>query len=109
MGVDKLPKQCTSIGDLRLLAVDISGVSRPILLRGVRCAPSFQDTLLSVSQLCADRGARCTFSGARNVLELPPDASGHQPSFTLHRNGGLYELRAQLIPRHTAGGDTPTP
>eukprot|EP00965_Chrysotila_dentata_P236805 6201543-Pleurochrysis_carterae.AAC.1 len=101
MGVDKLPKQCTAIGDLHLLAVDVLGVSRPILLCDVRCAPSFHDTLLSVSRLCAERGARCEF-GKRNQLGMPADASGHRPSFALQRNGGLYELRAQLLPQHAS-------
>eukprot|EP00965_Chrysotila_dentata_P056376 1870479-Pleurochrysis_carterae.AAC.2 len=98
MGVDKKPRQCTIVGDLQLLAVDTHGTSRPKLLRDVRCAPSFQDTLLSVGQLCVSGGADCTF-GSHNQLVLPSDGSGHRPSFRLHRNGGLYELHTQIVPQ----------
>eukprot|EP00965_Chrysotila_dentata_P144978 4787099-Pleurochrysis_carterae.AAC.1 len=65
MGVDKKPRQCTAIGELHLLAADAHGIARPIILRDVRCAPSFQNTLLSVGQLCAQCGAECSF-GARD-------------------------------------------
>eukprot|EP00965_Chrysotila_dentata_P024404 807675-Pleurochrysis_carterae.AAC.1 len=33
---------------------------------------------------------------------MPADSSGHQPSFRLHRNGGLYELHAHITPPHAA-------
>eukprot|EP00965_Chrysotila_dentata_P252493 6210712-Pleurochrysis_carterae.AAC.2 len=102
MGVDTLAKRSTAVGDLHLLAADTFGVTRPIVLRDERCArPSFHDTLLSVSQLCAERGASCRF-GMRNEIDMPADESGHQPSFRLHRNGGVYELRAQVLLRRAA-------
>eukprot|EP00965_Chrysotila_dentata_P182333 6020778-Pleurochrysis_carterae.AAC.1 len=101
MGIDKKPRQCTVIGDLHLLAVDEHGSSRPVTLRDVRCAPSFRDTLLSVGQLCTPGGAECRF-GAHNRLILPADGSGHQPSFRLHRNGGLYDLHAQVVSHRAA-------
>eukprot|EP00965_Chrysotila_dentata_P174960 5776093-Pleurochrysis_carterae.AAC.1 len=34
---------------------------------------------------------------------MPSDASGHRPSFNLRRNGGLYELHAQLTPPRVSG------
>eukprot|EP00965_Chrysotila_dentata_P119327 3944815-Pleurochrysis_carterae.AAC.1 len=36
MGVDKKPRQCTTIGDLHLLATDEHGIARPMILRDVR-------------------------------------------------------------------------
>eukprot|EP00965_Chrysotila_dentata_P257813 6213013-Pleurochrysis_carterae.AAC.1 len=42
MGIDKKPRLCTAFGELHLLATDEHGVARPIVLRDVRCAPSFQ-------------------------------------------------------------------
>eukprot|EP00965_Chrysotila_dentata_P144979 4787099-Pleurochrysis_carterae.AAC.2 len=33
---------------------------------------------------------------------MPADGSGYRPSYRLHRNGGLYELHAQVLPPRAA-------
>ena len=49
-GIDGKPQRVKCIGDLPALARDHGGTWRRILIRNVRCVPSFTDTLLSVDQ-----------------------------------------------------------
>ena len=49
-GIDGKPQRVKCIGDLPALARDSSGMWRRIIIRDVRCVPSFTDTLISVDQ-----------------------------------------------------------
>lgn len=64
------------IGDMPLAARDRKGHMRRIILRNVRCVPSFTDTLISVDQLWEDSSVEARFANiayAPYANQLKPD------------------------------------
>ena len=51
IGVDHEPHTLTSIGDMPIKALDSNGMEYQLLIKNVRHAPKFKDTLISVGQL----------------------------------------------------------
>lgn len=93
-GVDNIVHGCSGVGDLPFVCLDASGSPHRLLLRNVRCVPTFTDTLLSVDQLWEQSRIRVVFEG-KNLIELPPDpVSGALLRFNMKRNDGLFEIEA---------------
>ena len=51
MGIDHKPHICSSIGDFPVAARGEDGVEYNLLIKNVRCAPTFKDSLISINQL----------------------------------------------------------
>ena len=51
MGIDHHPHDCSSLGDLPILARGTDGMEYKLLIKNVRCAPTFKDSLISINQL----------------------------------------------------------
>lgn len=67
-GIDGKPQKVTCIGDLPALTRDHLGVWRRIIIKNVRCVPTFSDTLISADQFW-EKTLRSTSSSTA------PDAS----------------------------------
>eukprot|EP00965_Chrysotila_dentata_P238672 6202655-Pleurochrysis_carterae.AAC.1 len=52
-------------------AVDSRGNIQRLILRNVRCVPTFRDSLLSVSQLWESTSTECRFGGTRAMFLHP--------------------------------------
>eukprot|EP00965_Chrysotila_dentata_P178300 5889015-Pleurochrysis_carterae.AAC.2 len=76
-------------------AVNSSGITLSLLLRDVRCVPTFSDSLLSVSQLWESSFIGCRFGGAQ-AMPSPPCIAGERLSLPFSRYGGLYVWRVLL-------------
>ena len=80
-GIDGKPQQVKCIGDLPALVRDSSGIWRRVIIRDVRCVPSFTDTLISVDQFWEESKVNCVFNdircihvpgeGVQDALDLP--------------------------------------
>ena len=80
----------TAIGDMPLVARDRKGKLRNILLRNVRCVPTFTDTLISVDQLWEDSGVEARFAGTCAICL--PTQSGHCAlDLPFQRRDGLFQ------------------
>ena len=55
------------IGDLPAFARDSTGFWRRIIIRNVRCVPSFTDTLISVDQFWEESKVNCIFNDVRCI------------------------------------------
>ena len=95
-GVDHQEHICTKMGDLKLLAADKHGILHDILITGVRYAPNFKDTLLSVAQLWRTHTVD-TDTVFRNQCQL---ASDHMMS--AHATNTSHSSRT-LIPNYMNG------
>ena len=51
MGVDHQPHRCISLGDMPIRARGEDGFEYNLLIKNVRHAPTFKDSLISVNQL----------------------------------------------------------
>ena len=80
----------TFIGDLPLVARDRKGHFRRILLRNVRCVPSFTDTLISVDQLWEDSNVEARFAGTCAIC-LPTQAGHCALDLPFQRREGLFQ------------------
>ena len=99
-GIDGKPQRVKCIGDLPALARDSSGVWRRIIIRDVRCVPSFTDTLISVDQFWEESKVNCIFADVR-CIHVP--GSGVQEGLDLPfaRKDNLY--RWAVIPANRRG------
>eukprot|EP00965_Chrysotila_dentata_P087214 2879281-Pleurochrysis_carterae.AAC.1 len=68
-------------------AVDARGNIQRLILRNVRCVPTFRDSLLSVSQLWESTSTECRFGGTRAMFS-PPGPHGQRLSLPFGRAGG---------------------
>eukprot|EP00965_Chrysotila_dentata_P181590 5994396-Pleurochrysis_carterae.AAC.1 len=88
-----------------IYAVDARGNIQRLILRNVRCVPTFRDSLLSVSQLWESTSTECRFGGTRAMFS-PPGPHGQRPSLPFGRAGGLYVwrvlLRSDALPSQAA-------
>eukprot|EP00965_Chrysotila_dentata_P148100 4888802-Pleurochrysis_carterae.AAC.1 len=74
-GVDGKPHQCTLIGDMPVAVKDRSGIVVRVTFKNVRCVPTFNESLLSVSQLWDTSSTECRV-GAHNDVISPPMKDG---------------------------------
>ena len=87
------------IGDLPALTRDHLGTWKRIIIRNVRCVPTFSDTLISVDQFWQDSKVDTLFNSTR-CLAVP--ASGEEPSLDLpfDRKQNLYNVVQVGHPSH---------
>ena len=107
-GIDGKPQRVKCIGDLPAFVRDSTGFWRRILIRNVRCVPSFTDTLISVDQFWEESKVNCVFNDVR-CIHVP--GGGDQASMDLpfSRKDNLY--RWAIVPvnhdsrlRHPSAG-----
>eukprot|EP00965_Chrysotila_dentata_P190633 6174016-Pleurochrysis_carterae.AAC.1 len=103
-GTDGRPQRCVAIGDFPLTALNDSGQDIAITVRDVRCAPSFSDSLLSVSALWESSGTECCFADVKAIIS-PPTPQGKRLVLPFKPAGGLYELRVTTRGRQTVEPD----
>ena len=89
-GIDGKPQKVTCIGDLPALTRDHLGVWRRIVIRNVRCVPTFSDTLISVDQFWQDSQVDTIFNSTR-CLAVP--GKGEEPPLDIpfERRENLYK------------------
>ena len=99
-GIDGKAQRVKCIGDLPALARDHNGTWRRIIIRNVRCVPTFTDTLLSVDQFWEDSNVDCVFNSAR-CIHVPSE--GTEPSLDLPftRKDHLYKMAIVPTQRNT--------
>ena len=100
VGIDGARCDVIGIGDLPIVAKDYSGARVNLLIRNVRCVPSFTDTLLSVEQFWADSKVEVRFADHRS-LYVPADSTT-SPKLRLpfaHRDG-LYKWTVASASRY---------
>ena len=100
-GIDGKPQRVKCIGDLPALARDHNGVWRRILIRNVRCVPSFTDTLISVDQLWQDSSVDCVFNSVR-CIHVPGEGTASALDLPFVRKDHLYKLTIVPINRNEA-------
>ena len=105
-GIDGKARKVKCIGDLPALVRDHSGAWRRVLVRNVRCVPTFTDTLLSVDQFWQDSEVDCVFNSVR-CIHVP--AAGTSPSLDIPfvRKDHLYKLAIVPINRNAALSESP--
>ena len=79
----------TGIGDLPIRSRDRAGKWHDFLIRNVRLAPQFTDTLLSVDQFFEDSKTEVRFANVRAVC-VPADSSGSALELPFTRRDGLF-------------------
>jgi hypothetical protein len=89
-GIDGKPQKVTCIGDLPALTRDHLGVWRRVIIRNVRCVPTFSDTLISVDQFWQDSQVDTIFNSTR-CLAVP--GKGDEPPLDIpfERRENLYK------------------
>ena len=66
-GIDGKCKAVKCIGDLPVAAIDRHGKLQKILIKNVRCVPSFTESLISVDRLFEESGAEARFANHRHI------------------------------------------
>jgi len=66
---DGVEHACTAIGDLPLISLDEKGREHTVLLRDVRCVPSFTDTLISIEQLWSSSSIDVVFRNRKCLVQ----------------------------------------
>jgi hypothetical protein len=66
-GIDGEVQKDKCVGDLPIQVKDGTGKSHRLLLRNIRCVPSFTETLISVDQLFTNSGAEARFGDHRCI------------------------------------------
>jgi len=94
-GIDGKPQRVKCIGDLPACVRDNTGFWRRVIIRNVRCVPTFTDTLISVDQFWEESKVNCVFNDAR-CIHVP--GGGDQASMDLPfaRMDNLY--RWAIVP-----------
>ena len=83
-GIEDRPQHVTCIGDLPIVAIDSKGKRHRLVIKGVRCVPSFTETLISVDSLWEDFGTEVRFAGHRKIY-LRRENSQSRLSFPFKR------------------------
>ena len=89
-GIDGKKKRVKLIGDLPVAARDHRGRLHKLLIRNVRCVPSFTDTLISVDRLFEESGAEARFANYRTIT-APTKAGRRLVTFPFQKEAsGLF-------------------
>lgn len=106
-GIDGKPQKVTCIGDLPALTRDHLGVWRRIIIKNVRCVPTFSDTLISVDQFWEDSQVDVIFNSTR-CLAVP--GKGDEPPLDIpfERKEKLYKWAFLPSNRHSSLQGKPT-
>ena len=89
MGVDHHPHKCESIGDLPVRARGDDGSEYHLLIRNVRYAPTFKDSLISINQLWLESKVDVTFKDLCCLITR----CGKRFPFDKPKATGLYTWR----------------
>ena len=92
MGIDGHACDITGIGDLPIVAKDRNGKYQKLLIKDVRCAPQFTDTLLSVEQFWRESRVEVRFANHRSIT-IPATAEAPREKFLFEHTQGLYQWR----------------
>ena len=96
--------ECKWVGDLPIIARDRAGREYQILLRGVRHADSFADTLVSVDQLWETARIDTTFRDVRAlVFHNNRVDGGNRLELPFSRERGLYRWQVAIARREDTG------
>ena len=92
-GIDGASCQVTGIGDLPVIGRDEHGNEHSIVLKNVRCVPSFTDSLISVEQIYTELKAEARFGGRRKIYISPqsPDHHLRGLKFPFKHFDGLFQ------------------
>ena len=94
----------TMIGDLPLMVRDRHRKLRRVILRNVRCVPTFTDTLVSVDQLWEDASIEARFAGTCAIC-VPTQAGHCAMELPFQRREGLFQWA--VLPTRRSSDDTP--
>ena len=72
---DGVEHACSGIGDLPLITKDERGKEHTVLLRDVRCVPTFTDTLVSIEQLWSSSNIDVIFRNRKCLVQVADDAT----------------------------------
>ena len=89
MGIDHNPHNCSSIGDLPIKARGDDGFEYNLVVKNVRCAPTFKDSLISINQLWLESKVDVSF---KDVCCLVTPCGKRLP-FDRPKGTGLYTWR----------------
>jgi len=89
-GIDGKPQKVTCIGDLPAMTRDHLGVWRRVVIRNVRCVPTFSDTLISVDQFWEDSQVDMVFNSVR-CLAVPGKGDDPPLDIPFERKDKLYK------------------
>ena len=92
IGISGVSCDVTGIGDLPVIARDHMGRLIRLIIRDVRCVPTFTETLLSVDQFYEKSGVEVRFAG-HNHVHLPANKTCDESFFKFTREAGLFQWR----------------
>ena len=72
---DGVEHACSGIGDLPLITKDERGKEHTVLLRDVRCVPTFTDTLVSIEQLWSSSNIDVIFRNRKCLVQVADDGT----------------------------------
>ena len=91
MGIDHQPHECTLLGDMPIKARCNDGFEYHLVIKNVRCAPTFRDSLISINQLWLESKVDVSFKDACCLIT----PCGKRFPFDRPKGGGLYAWRVQ--------------
>ena len=103
-GIDGKPQKVTCIGDLPALSRDHLGVWRRIIIRNVRCVPTFGETLISVDQFWQDSQVDTIFNSTRCIV-VPGRGDEAPLDLPFVRKELLFKWAFVPTQRHSALGN----
>ena len=89
MGIDHKPHVCSSMGDFPVLTRGDDGSEYNVLIKNVRCAPSFKDSLISINQLWLESKVDVLFKDVCCLIT----PCGKRLPFEQPKGTGLYVWR----------------
>ena len=105
---DGVEHACTAVGDLPLVSLDEKGREHTVLLRDVRCVPSFTDTLISIEQLWSSSSIDVVFRNRRCLVQV--DSSDKElVALPFKWYDGLYHWDVGAVARASLRERPPAP
>ena len=89
MGIDHRPHDCSSVGDMPVLARGDDGMEYELLVKNVRCAPTFKDSLISINQLWLESKVDVSFKDICCLIT----PCGKRLPFDQPKGTGIYMWR----------------
>ena len=89
MGIDHKPHDCLYIGDLPVRARGDSDKEYNLIIKNVRCAPTFKDSLISINQLWLESKVDVLFKDTCCLIT----PCGKRLPFDQPKGTGLYLWR----------------
>ena len=86
MGVDHQPHRCVSLGDMPVRARGVDGLEYNLMIKNVRYAPTFKDSLISINQLWLESKVDVSFKDVCCLIT----PCGKRLPFDKPKGTGLY-------------------